>query len=29
MIIPNTEIANKKDGERPFYLRIFSSEMKI
>ena len=29
MIIPNTEITNKKEGERPFYLRIFSSEKKI
>lgn len=26
MIIPNTEITNKKEGERPFYLRIFSSD---
>lgn len=26
MIIPNTEISNKKEGERPFYLRIFSSD---
>lgn len=26
MIIPNTEINNKKEGERPFYLRMFSSD---
>ena len=27
MIIPNTEkIVNKKEFERPFYLRIFSSD---
>ena len=27
MIIPNTEVsANKKEEERPFHLRMFSSE---
>jgi len=27
MIVPNTEVtANKKEEERPFYLRMFSSE---
>lgn len=26
MIIPNTETTNKKEEERPFYLRIFSSD---
>lgn len=27
MIVPNTEAAqNKKEEERPFYLRVFSSD---
>ena len=27
MIIPNTELSqNKKEEERPFYLRVFSSD---
>jgi hypothetical protein len=26
IIIPNTEVENKKEEERPFFLRIFASE---
>ena len=26
IIVPNTEIENKKEEERPFFLRIFASE---
>ena len=26
IIVPNTEIESKKDEERPFFLRIFTSE---
>jgi hypothetical protein len=26
MVIPNTETTNKADQERPFFLRVFSSE---
>jgi hypothetical protein len=27
MVIPNTEVSqNKKEEERPFYLRVFSSD---
>jgi len=26
IIVPNTEIENKKEEERPFFLRVFASE---
>jgi hypothetical protein len=26
MIIPNTDINNKKEEQRPFFLRLFSSD---
>jgi hypothetical protein len=26
IIVPNTEVENKKEEERPFFLRIFASE---
>lgn len=26
IIVPNTEVENKKEEERPFFLRVFASE---
>ena len=26
IVVPNTEVDSKKDEERPFFLRIFTSE---
>jgi hypothetical protein len=26
IIVPNTEVENKKEEERPFFLRVFSSD---